>query len=535
MTHKHPILFCLTIMMFFNPIYSAYLEILELNENPGIVAFKTNSVFIKEGSHTLFHRFNLFSFTVVLKQYESIILNIEENPKIAELVKILKQKQSQAYFILENLTARSRKTKRSLNFLGSTLKMITGNLDNEDLLKIENQLEILKNSNNLLVTENNEQIQINKLFEERINNITKQAYRQSREIDSIIKQTRLSLDRPVEWEHLLHLHNIIFNIDMINQQLSTIFEAIQLSKLGLISKAFLQPSELEFATNLLESQGVVINSYDQVYEFLEPIAFHNNSDIILLIKIPKFRQGEFVQLQIEAIPRQFKIIPINATKAIVGNNESYLISHPCMNIEHSIICDVQNLFNTSNDGCLHELLRGNTGNCTFIRSPMKPDTKEIENLGLLVKNSVDPTSMQNSCGYGPRNLTGTFLISFRDCSITLNGKTFTSKTFRGESRPVILPLHSVSVDESQTEPESIDYMEQLHIRNRHKLEHLETANKRTKVLNIVGIVLITCFVAVIFAFLTREVRKLKMKLTIRIPANNALESSQTILNRDGSN
>lgn len=535
MTPKILISYCYLILILSDPIHSSHMEILELNKNPGIVAFKTNPVFLKEGFHTLIHRFNLYSFKIILKQYESIITKLEENPNIKEIVNILKQKQSQAYFILENLTTKRIRTKRSLNFLGSTIKMITGNLDNEDLLKIENQLEILKNSNNALVTENNEQVRINELFESRINNLTKLAYRQSKEIDSIIKQAMLSLDRSVDWKHLLHVHSIIFNIDTVQHQLATIFESIQMSKLGIISKAFLQPSELEFATRLLESQGLVIESYDQTYEFLEPIAFHNDSDIVVLIKIPKLRKGEFVQLQIETIPVRGKIIPINATKAIVGNNESYLVTFPCTNIERNNICDIGNLFNVSNDECLHQILRGNPSNCTFIKSPMKSEVKAIENLGVLIKNSVEPTLLQNDCGFGPRNLTGTFLISFKGCSIILNGKQFSSKTFKGESKPTILPLHSVNVEEAELETKPIDELEQMHIHNRHKLEYLENVNQRTKVLSFGVILLITCIIAAIFTFLLREVRKLRLKLTIQVPATNVDGTSHTELNRDGSN
>ncbi|XP_062536421.1 uncharacterized protein LOC134205295 [Armigeres subalbatus] len=440
MTPKMIITYCYTVILLCDLTSSSYMEILDLNQNPGIVAFRTNSVFLKEGFHTLFHKFNLYSYRIILKQYESIIKNLEENPNIEEIVNILKQKHSQANFILENLTVKRRRTKRSLNFLGSTIKMITGNLDNEDLLKIENQLESLKHSNNALVTENNEQVRINELFENRINNLTKQAYRQSREIDSIVKQARLSLDRPIDWKHILHIHSIIFNIDMIQHQLATIFESIQLSKLGIISKTFLQPSELEFATQLLESQGITIESFDQTYEFLEPVAFHNNSDIIVLIKIPKLRRGDYVQLQLETIPIHNKVIAINATSAIIGNNESYLVMHPCTNIEKRSICDLQNLFNVSNDKCLHPILRGNAGTCTFTKSPTISEFKTVENLGVLIKNSVKPTLIQNSCGFGPRNLTGTFLVSFKDCLVTLNGKHFNSKSFKGETKPAILPF-----------------------------------------------------------------------------------------------
>lgn len=246
--------------------------------------------------------------------------------------------------------------------------MITGKLDNEDLLRIENHLKTLENSNNALVPANNEQVKINKLFEDRINNLTKQAYRQSRELNSIIKQARLSfrqthrLETPSRAEHhFQHRHDpsVVGN----NLRVYTIVE---------IGYNFW--SELEFATQILESQGIVIESHDQIDEFLEPIALHNDS-----CKTPKHRHGEYVKLQIETIPKQNKIIPIKATKAIVGNNESYLIIHPCTAIEKSIICDVQNLFNVSNDRCLHEILRGKPGNCTLTKYLMKSETKTIEN------------------------------------------------------------------------------------------------------------------------------------------------------------
>lgn len=517
------------------PIHSSHMEILELNKNPGIVVFKTNSVFIKEGFHTLIHEFNLDSFKIILKQYESIIAQLEENLNIIELVTILKQKQIQTHSILENLTTKSKRTKRSLNFLGSTIKMITGNLDNEDLLQIENQLETLKNSNNVLITENNEQVKINELFESRMNNLTKMAYRQTREIESIIKQNILGLDRAVDWKHVLHVHNIIFNIDMVQHQLTTIFESIQLSRLGVISKALLQPSELDFATQLLESQGITIESYDQTYEFLEPVAFHNGSKIIFLIKIPKLRQGEYVQLHIETIPIRGKIIPINATKAIIGNDETFLIIHPCINVEKSNICDIENLFNVSNDNCLHQILRGNIGNCTFTKSSNKTEVKSIKDLGVLVKNSIEPSLLQNNCGYGPRNLTGTFLVSFKDCSITLNGNKFKSRTFKGDIKLTILPLHSVKVEEIEEDTNSISNLEQLHIHNRHKLEYLLHSNQRNKSLSFGVIIMVACIVAVFSAFILKEVHRLKLKLTIQAPIVNMAETSQAELNRDGSN
>lgn len=159
------------------------------------------------------------------------------------------------------------------------VKSITGNLDSQDFVTLNNQISVPRNSNNILITENNEQVKNNDLFEKRLNNLTIQAYVLATEINRFIKQAILNLDRTVDWQNILHVQNIIFNVDTVRYHLDTIFESIQLSKLGAISIALLYPTELEYATQFLTSEGVEINSYDQVYEYLEPSAFHNGSFI----------------------------------------------------------------------------------------------------------------------------------------------------------------------------------------------------------------------------------------------------------------
>lgn len=60
-----------------------------------------------------------------------------------------------------------------LNALGSAIKLSTGNLDDNDLVQINNDINDLRSGTHKLVRANNQQIQINRQLQDRINGIIK--------------------------------------------------------------------------------------------------------------------------------------------------------------------------------------------------------------------------------------------------------------------------------------------------------------------------------------------------------------------------
>lgn len=497
----------------------SHLQITDLNNNPGIFALKVGKTFIKQGYHKLIHEFKLHAFHSVLRQYETIITELETNPQLDEITKIVKQKHMQASTMLQTLSPRF-KQKRSIEILGSVIKSITGNLDNQDLLKLNNQIQTIRNSNNMLVNENNEQIRINEVFEKRINNLTKQAFKQSVEISRIIKQARLGLDRSIDWQHTLHIHNIIFNLDDIRYQLDIIFGAIQLSRLGVISTALLLPKELELATEILQSQGIDIHSYDQTYEFLESAAYHRDGSIIIIIKIPKLRDGYYQLLRIEPIPADGKMIEINSKFAVTNNVESFLSDEKCGQIEGTFLCDIHNLVNVTDDQCYHQLLHGNPSRCNFASHPNSSEVQIMENNGILVKNAIKPVYLQNTCGIGAKNLTGTFFVTFDNCSIDIDQQHFDSRTFQFSSEHLILPLHFVNVKKTNVKVKPMEELQDLQLTNRHRLNRLEDVNQRDNLVNIGSIIMLTLIVTAVLIWIIKEVHRLQEKTAIRVPGSS---------------
>lgn len=193
-------------------------------------------------------------------------------------------------------------------------------------------------------------------------------------------------------------------MDAIRYQIDTIFESIQMSRLGVMSKPLLYLTE-----------EIEISTYDQTYEYLEPSAFHNGSSVILMVKIPKFKIGDYQLLRIETIPFDQKVIQINATYALISETASFLTNEKCTQVEKNLLCSNENLILVTRNQCYHQILRGNPNRCPFINSNLKSPKIIL-------------------LGNGPKTLTGSFFITFSNCSVIIGEKQNDSKTFKFEAK-----------------------------------------------------------------------------------------------------
>lgn len=498
----------------------AHLEITSLN-NSAIVALKVGNTFITKGNDWLVHSIELDTFDEILKDYDIMINQITTNYKTKHFKEILRMKFIQTMSCLRKLLP-IRKTKRAINLLGTVIKTITGNLDNNDLVELNQQINELQYTNKDLVINSNQQIEINNQFQERITNITKLIYNERYNIKKLADQLKQESNQ-VTWEHLQHFQRLIFNLDVIQHQLDDISDSVILAKAGILSKSILQTSEIDHIVNKLDKFGIKINSEEQIYEFLEPAAFYNGSKIVFLVKIPKFLQGIFQQIIVESIPWKGEIIPIDFQYAILGANETFVTNETCTKIENNTICRLHNLKNISNDNCMHQLLRGNPSNCPFERSSGIQDIKELGDGKILVR-SDSTVEVRNSCGYGPKNLTGSFLITIQNCSVQINNSTFESTQLDYNQLLDLLPLQSTIINKSKTIVSRTQVLQELHIINRKRINALEKNHQHT---SYGGIFTAIAFL-IIAIYLLREIRIIWTKIVIKPMASN------TKLNRDGS-
>nr|XP_029715628.1 uncharacterized protein LOC115259234 [Aedes albopictus] len=455
-----------------------------------------------------------------------MINQIDSNLHTRDFKDILKIKFSQTNATLQKLSIR-RKSKRAINILGTLIKTITGNLDNNDLVNLNQNINLLQYSNKNLIESNNLQIKINNQFQERINNLTKTVLNEKEELGKLTSQIRSNKNMKVAWEHIQHFQRLIFNLDVVQRHLEDISDSIVMAKVGVLSKGILQTTEIEYIAKSLERAGISINNDEQVYEFLEPAAYYNGSSIVFLIKIPKFLPGSYQQIIVENIPVNGEVIAIDFTKAVLGTNVTFITNDTCVNIEQHIICKLQTMKNVSDDTCIHRLLKGNPSNCPFKKDNRVNEIKPIGSGKILIRNAYSTVQLKNSCGFGNKNLTGSFLISFRNCSIQVDNESFQNFEFDNNNHLEILPLQSTFINKSKTIKTETQTLQELHINNRHRIDVLESTNRHASN----GGTLIIIIFLIICVYLFKEIRTIWSKIIIKPSASMDTDIG---LNRDGS-
>ncbi|XP_021703486.1 uncharacterized protein LOC110677102 isoform X1 [Aedes aegypti] len=511
---------------FFFPANGKHLEITDLKDNPGIVALKVGKAFVIQGYDWLVHTIKLDAFHEILQQYGIMINEIETNFNTKDIRDLLKLKFIQTNMTFQKLSFRKR-SKRAINILGTLVKTITGNLDNNDLITLNQNINFLQNSNKNLIESNNQQIKINNQFEDRMNNLTRVIFNENKEIGKLTNQIRANNNIKVSWEQIQHFQRLIFNLDVVQRHLDDISDSIVMAKVGVLSKSILEATEIDYIIGKLEKAGISIISDEQVYEFLEPAAFYNGSCIVFLIKIPKFLQGPYQQIMVENIPINDEVIPIDFTHAVLGTNETFVVNDTCVNIEQNIMCKLHTMKNVSDDMCIHRLLRGNPSSCPFKKYNIIREIKSIGSGKILIKNAHPTVQLKNSCGFGPKNLTGSLLITFRNCSIQVDNKSFENTQFEYSNTLEILPLQSTLINKSKTITTETQTLQELHINNRKRIEFLETTNSHVSY----GGTFTMLIFLIIFLYLFKEIRTIWTKIVIKAstPTTSNIE-----LNRGGS-
>lgn len=113
---------------------------------------------IVAGYDRLLHVIDFTQFEISISIIENVINQMQNST--SELTQIIKIKLREIKFIFSTLNPKPNRSKRSIDIIGSTIKLITGNRDAEDLKVINKNLDEIRKTGNSLVKQNNRQIKI---------------------------------------------------------------------------------------------------------------------------------------------------------------------------------------------------------------------------------------------------------------------------------------------------------------------------------------------------------------------------------------
>lgn len=411
-----------------------------------------------------------------------------------------------------------RRYKRGLsNGLGSFIKDLTGNLDNQDLIDIQQAIDEVNKNQDTLNSQINSQIHINTQMINRLNsiqtfvndNINRLQYEFNRtsQITNSIVLTIL---------HDQHFFKINHIIEQLHTHLKDLLEIISLSKYQTISRHLLSENETKYIHDILEQDGVTLQNSQAMYNLLELKGFYNNTHLIFAIKIPTFHKDTFFHYQIKVIPHINKIIYPTPPEEIILNPFSYqYITNQCDTTYGTTYCKLLKL-EPLEGTCIPALLGQLPAKCNFRETSRYIDIDYISYGKLYVQPAEEPIIYKSTCRQTTNKIYTQTLLEFKNCSITIDSQTYSTDEIEyKENFELHIPYNDVYTGFIMPELT----LETLHNQTISNLNHTQILHKHAKFHSTSGhislslIILFTVVIIIIYLFFKRKMlQKIKIIL-----------------------
>lgn len=399
-----------------------------------------------------------------------------------EMTALLKWKIDELETNLKQIQPRHRRQKR-WDALGRAWKWMSGSPDADDLRLINTGIyKVTGNSNR--------QISINDELYDGLNNMTET-------VNELIKEENKTHRAVIAGNDLL---NIILNLDIINQEVINIQNSITLSKLGIVNNRMLTLREIESINQILSDQGIPTELLDEALGFASVTIGTDGQMLLYIINIPNLSNSSYQHLRIVPVLTDSLRIKLEGNEYIYGNGELYLKTDICSKLGNWSLCNLNSLKDVSSDECISNIIIGHNSKCTYETIVHHPIVTEMSPTILLLNQVND--SLHNTCGVSDRQLVGSFLITYQNCSVSIRNITFTNKIIETTEHPIFSLSTGLNVVKRNIEQQTdIHSLRRLH---RNNLEHLENLRVTTTTHHwtIVGGFSFTTLVIIIFIIFT---------------------------------
>lgn len=362
---------------------------------------------------------------------------------------------------------KTRSKRGLINGLGSVIKAITGNLDQEDAQKYEKAINTLTNNQNKIKTVVHDQISLLtksiQTFQNSIQNLTKNQITLKERIDQVEQ-----LSYKLESENIGTYY--YFFVEMVISQITTEFQtiydilekieiAITFSKLNILHNSLIEPKSLLNEIQLI-STYIVDNKLPfepklenlLIFEkIIEIKSYSKENQIIFIIEIPIVEKQNYDYFHLYSLPafqnKSFHLI-VPHSKYLIMNEQNYLFfDTPCKEIiPEEFICHETNTIKTTEDSpCEIQLLKftNNLSSCRVVS--VKIEQVKIQKLELDKWIVLIPelTVAVQRCGKNSKNvpLKGSYVLELNPtCEVRI--KNTLIRSFENPKRKfenIVLP------------------------------------------------------------------------------------------------
>lgn len=462
------------------------MEIIDYDVNKGIIPIKLGNARIIIGYSRLLHIINLDSYEQNVQIIKHNINTIQtfgkERTGIKGLYKIrldmLQMKFKKLEETLDHLRPRLRNKRGLINGLGSIIKSITGNMDHDDYDELGRAIAEINRNEDVLQNKYNDQININTKMINRFNDIQNFVNDQTRKIEFELKSVENSTQ---SFANILKLdqsfHRSVYNIELLNDHLSDIIEAISMAKLKIISRHILNHKELDYIQNHFSKFNVNLKTEESIYSLLWLQAYYNQSQIIFSIQIPNFHPDILFQYKIKSITfnETYTIIPPNPY--IILNEHIYQYpTKPCNEVESIQYCEKQDPGDSSK-ACIPQIINNKQALCNLTEQKLQNEIEQLSPEYVFI-STKEEIPISSTCHQKQKSIKGIKLIFFKNCTINLNQEEYSNTLpIMYEDITALQPYNDIIINDIQ-EQIKLTTLRNWTIHNNKKIQilHLATEN-----------------------------------------------------------
>jgi len=473
-------------MFFLTPVLTQFIQFTTLKDDNGFGILKLEEIPMVQNYSKIFHIINLGDFNQAISILESNFMKLNLSQSDVGF-KILNRELQNLKRNMDSLTPAHTKTRRSrrglINVLGSTLKFLTGSMDNEDSEEIFKHLQNLDFNSQQLTEKTNEHIKYTARLSENIRKITDHLHDQQEQIKNFMinveNQTNNLIAKITRPAFILELYS---NIITINKHIQDIKDIILLSRLEVLAHDILTVKEIEdFEINV------------EMLPYIKSAILFDESKIVIVLLIPIFTKEKYYKSLILPFPNEFKEQLDSPIQTIVlqGTN--------IFQFQNQKVLTKQNLIPPLDD-CIKNLLNNNN-TCTFKINDKESVTKLNDEL-ILVLN-FPKTEINQNCIDHKIFIKANGIVKFNNCAISIKNYNYSNlKRNYIDNIPVIPVLSNFNV----TKIVNNVNLKNIQIKQEENLKLIKYIGFDNNIKNYVSIslnviLLITTMISLIFIYL----------------------------------
>ncbi|XP_063824256.1 uncharacterized protein LOC135073933 [Ostrinia nubilalis] len=425
---------CLILMMILT-IRARALQLDKIEKNPGLLPVKEGQALISEENWTVIKTLNLTNIQRDLDhnvdKYREFKAHISNTVKIGNAFEYNNIKMQTDNIMLitvekfKQVVPVSRKKRGLINPLGSFIKAITGNLDNDDAERYDTMIKELKTNQDAIANKVTILSEMAGIIANNTNATRHNFAQINKELLIITRQINQSNVEKLENKIIQVFHLFIHNFQTIFIHLDDIETAIAFSRLKVLHQSIIDNKELLNVLKQIEITNKLVfpaklANLVKIEQTIELKAYFKERQITFIMSIPLVTPDIYNYYRVIPLPilNKNNITTILAPKSpfiLVQEAKTWSLPSPCQEIDENLhLCRNVDTTTQEQDLCTSSLMKSETNT-----SMCKPIAVEINNLYIRsfyenwwIVYSRNPVTLKETCKgeITRKQLRGTYLV-----------------------------------------------------------------------------------------------------------------------------